>query len=213
MFKRLFGKFSRERERGVHKATVRIDFFPDDLAVPQIVWHQPQSLSSDIVVLGLYFYARILYELAEQNETRVAKELMAFVDQVRESILGEEEAVKRPLLPLGSVHLGETPNQAAPWRRYQADFYEFPDGSLRLDFQAGLGKEGFYLPAAFLAFLQSCLNELPEEDLKRLITVIGRLHAYYRYRKDFWDGAALFSGPAFALSAEEIAAQEEGTEA
>jgi hypothetical protein len=211
MFKRLFAKFSRER--GVHKATVRIDFFPDDLAVPQIVWHQPQNPNSDIVVLGLYLYARILYELAEFNEARVAKELMAFVNQVRESVLSEEDAVKRPLLPLGSVHLGEAPNQAAPWRRYQADFYEFPDGSLRLDFQAGLGKEGFYLPAAFLAFLQSCLIELPEESLKRLLTGIGRLHAYYRYRKDFWDGAALFGGPAFALGTEEIALEEGGTEA
>jgi hypothetical protein len=210
MLKRLLSRFSRERS--IHKATVRVEFYPQDLATPHIFWFQSQNQEHDTVVLGLFFYARILYELAELNETRVAKELMAFLDRVRDLIAAEEETPKRPQLPLGSVHLGPSPNQEPPLRHYQTNFYELQDGSVRLDFQASIGKEGFYLPAAFLVFIQSCINDLPEESLKQLITAIGRLHTYYRYRKDFWEGSALTAGPVFALGTEEIAATEAAKE-
>jgi hypothetical protein len=210
MLKRLLSRFSREHR--IHKATVQVDFYPQDLATPQIFWHQSQNQEHDTVVLGLFFYARILYELAELNETRVAKELMAFLEKVRDLVVEGEEPPKRPQLPLGSVHLGPSPNQEPPLRRYRTNFYELQDGSVRLDFQASIGKEGFYLPAAFLAFLQSCINDLPEETLKQLIAGIGRLHTYYRYRKDFWDGATLTAGPVFALGKEEIAPEEAAKE-
>jgi hypothetical protein len=211
MFKRLLSKFFRER--AVHKSTVRLDFFPQDLAVPHVFWHQSQDPEQDTTVLGLFLYARILYELAELNETRVAKELMAFLNKVRDLVLTEEGSVKRPQLPLGTVHLGQAPNQEPPSRHYKAEFYQVQDGSFRLDFQGSLGKEGFYLPAAFLVFLQSCINDLPEENLKQFITGLGRLHTYYQYRKDFWDGSALSVGPAFALGKEEIAPEEAAPEA
>ncbi|MDI6852791.1 MAG: hypothetical protein QME75_04205 [Deltaproteobacteria bacterium] len=204
MLKRLFSKFARERV--IHKSTMRVDFFAKDLAAPQTLWYQSQDMGSDIVILALHFYARILFELAELNETRVAKELMSFLDKVHDLVLTEDGAVKRPQLPLGAVHLGQAPNQEPPLRTYQADFYQIQDGSFRLDFKASLGKEGFYLPAAFLVFLQSCINDLPEDDLKQLIAALSRLHIYYRYRKDFWDSSALSGGPAFALGDEEIAA-------
>jgi hypothetical protein len=210
MLKRLLSRFARERS--IHKATVRIDFFPQDLAAPQVFWHQSQNQEHDTVVLGLFLYARILYELAELNETRVAKELMAFMDKVRDLVGSEEEAPKRPQLPLGAVHLGPAPNMEPPLRRYQADFYELQDGSARLDFQASIGKEGFYLPAMFLAFLQSSINDLPDKGLNQLVSGLGRLHTYYRYRKDFWDGSALTAGPAFALGKEEIATEEAAPE-
>ena len=206
MLKRLLSRFSRERR--IHKATVRVDFFPQDLAVPQFFWHESQNQEHDTVVIGMFLYARILYELAELNETRVAKELMAFLEKVRDLVGSEEETPKRPQLPLGSVHLGPAPNTEPPLRRYQADFYELQDGSVRLEFQASIGKEGFYLPAAFLAFLQSCINDLPDKSLEQLISGFGRLHTYYRYRKDFWDGTALTAGPVFALGKEEIASEE-----
>lgn len=210
MLKRLLSRFVRER--AIHKSTVRIDFYAGDLAVPYIIWHHSQVTETDPVALGLYFYARILYELAELNETRVAKELMAFLAKVRDLVLAGEEGLKRPQLPLGTVHLGPAPETEPPLRRYQADFYQNQDGTYRLDFQASIGKEGFYLPAAFLVFLQSCINDLPEASLRQLIAGIGRLHTYYRYRKDFWEGTALTAGPAFALGKEEIAAQEEASE-
>jgi hypothetical protein len=108
--------------------------------------------------------------------------------------------------------LGAAPNLEPPLRRYQAEFYELQDGSVRLDFQASIGKEGFYLPAAFLAFLQSCINDLQDQSLEELIACLGRLHTYYRYRKDFWDGTAFTAGPAFALGKEEIATEETAPE-
>ncbi len=211
MLKRLLSRFARDR--AIHKSTVRIDFYPGDLAVPHIVWHRRQVQDTDTVALGLHLYARILYELAELNETRVAKELMAFLEKVRDLVLTGEEVVKRPQLPLGSVHLGQAPEAEPPLRRYRADFYQTQDGTFRLDFQASIGKEGFYLPAAFLVFLQSCINELPDAALKQLVVAIGRLHTYYRYRKDFWEGTALTAGPAFALGKEEIGKEEEKPEA
>lgn len=211
MLKRLLSRFSRERR--VHKATVQVDFFPQDLAAPQIFWRQSQNQEHDTVILSLFLYARILYELAELNEIRVAKELMAFMDKVRDLVVSEEEIPKRPQLPLGSVHLGQAPDLEPPLRHYQADFYELQDGAVRLEFQASIGKEGFYLPAMFLAFLQSCINDLPDQDLEQLITCLGRLHTYYRYRKDFWDGTAIIAGPVFALGKEHIATEEALTEA
>jgi hypothetical protein len=205
MLRRLFSRFVRDR--AIHKCTLRIDFYPEDRAVLSIIWHQSAGQEPDTVILGLYFYARILFELAEANETRVAKELMTFLDKVRDLVLAEE-GVKRPQLPLGAVKLGDAPDQEPPLRRYQADFHQIPEGAIRLDFQASLGKEGFYLPAAFLVFLQSCINSLSDASLRQLITAIGRLHTYYRFRKDFWDSVALVDGPAFALGQEEIAGEE-----
>lgn len=210
MLKHLLSRFLRERS--IHKATVRVDFFSQDLAVPQVFWHQSENQDHDTIVLGLFFYARILYELAELNETRVAKELMAFIDKVRELVFSEQETPRRPQLPLGAVHLGLAPQTEPPRRRYQAEFFELQDGSVRLDFSASLGKEGFYLPAAFLVFLQSCINNLPKENLEQLISGLGRLHSYYRYRKDFWESTALTAGPAFALGTEKIAPGEAAPE-
>lgn len=211
MIKRLFSKFSRDR--GIHKATVHIDFFPQDLAVPSISWYHWQNQEQETVILSLFFYARILYELAELNETRVANELMAFLDQVRGLVLGDENSLKRPQLPLGSVQLGQAHQEQQPERRYRGEFFQFQDNNYRLDFEASLGKEGYYLPAAFLVFLQSCINNLPDENLKQLITRIGRLHTYYQYRKDFWDGTAITAGPVFALGSEEISTDEAALEA
>ena len=99
--------------------------------------------------------------------------------------------------------MGADPGQPAT-RSYQAEFYEFEVGGYRLDFQGSLGKEGYYLPGAFLALLQSCLDHLGDDALRRLTRGLVRLHLYYRYRRDFWEGGALTGGPVFALGTEEI---------
>jgi len=191
------------RDRGIHKTTVRVDFYAGNLAVPAVYWYHSRNPEEDSLILALHFYARILFELAEHNETRVAKELMGFVEQVRKSMHPEEGPIKRLKLPLGAVSMGEAP-PTAPERRYQVDFYRMQDGSYRLDFQGSVGKEGFYLPAAFLVFLQTCIDRLGDEALGRLLHCLGRLHDYYRYRRDFWDSTSLAAGPAFALGREEI---------
>ncbi|MCL6622045.1 MAG: hypothetical protein K6T55_08080 [Syntrophobacterales bacterium] len=199
------------RDRGLHKISVRVDFYAGNLAVPAVYWYNSQDQEGDTVLLALYLYARILFELAEQNETRVAKELMEFLDQVKGLVLTGEGPPKRPRLPLGAVSLGPAP-ATAPERRYQADFYQMQDGSYRLNFQGSVGKEGFYLPAAFLVFFQTCLDRLGDDALTRLIHCLGRLHDYYRYRRDFWDSTSLTAGPAFALGREEIRPEEPGEE-
>jgi hypothetical protein len=201
MLKRWLSRITRDR--GIHKTTVRVDFFPGHLAVPSIFWFNSQDQEGDTITLAVYFYARILFELAEQNETRVAKELMGFLNQVKGLVLAEAGPPKRPRLPLGAITLGTAP-LTAPERRYQADFYQFQDGSYRLDFKGSVGKEGFYLPAAFLVFLQSCLDRLEDQALIRLIHRLNRLHDYYHYRRDFWDSSTLTAGPACALGQEEI---------
>ncbi len=205
MLKNWLSRFTRKR--GIHKTTIRVDFFPEHLAVPSVFWYSSMDQENDTVILAVHFYARILYELAEQNETRVARELMEFLDQVQSLVITEEGPPKRPRLPLGPVTLGPAP-PTAPERRYQADFYQLQDGSHRLDFRGSVGKEGFYLPAAFLVFLQSCFDRLKDPALIRLIHCLSRLHAYYRYRRDFWDSTTLTAGPAFALGKEEIQKEE-----
>jgi hypothetical protein len=108
---------------------------------------------------------------------------------------------------LGQLQLTEASEQPA-LRTYQVELYEFQGGGYRLEFQGSLGKEGFYLPGAFLVLLQSCLDSLGDGSLRQLARGVVRLHLYYRYRRDFWDGGALTSGPLFALGTEEIRPEE-----
>ena len=65
MFKRLLERF--RQDRGLHKATVQVDFFPENQVTPQILWLSSNSPEADTVPLILHVYARILYELAELN--------------------------------------------------------------------------------------------------------------------------------------------------
>ncbi|MGO8761662.1 MAG: hypothetical protein ACLP2P_12795 [Desulfobaccales bacterium] len=201
MLKRLLERF--RQDRGLHKATVRVDFSPQNQVTPQISWLSSDSPEADTVPLVLLVYARILYELAELNEGRVARELIRFLDQVCARVLDGDGPPRRPRLPLGQLTMGADPGQPAT-RSYQAEFYEFEVGGYRLDFQGSLGKEGYYLPGAFLALLQSCLDHLGDDALRRLTRGLVRLHLYYRYRRDFWEGGALTGGPVFALGTEEI---------
>ena len=205
MIKRLLERF--RQDRGLHKATVRIDFFPENLVNPHIYWFRSQDPDTDAVPLLLFLYARILFELAELNEVRVARELIQFLDQVCRRILGNEGPPKRPRLPLGQLRL--TTEQAGPAvRTYQAEFFQLREGGYRLEYRGSLGKENFYLPGAFLALLQSCLDSLQDAPLRQLARAVGRLHEYYRLRRDFWDSGALISGPVFAMGQEELRSEE-----
>jgi len=118
-------------------------------------------------------------------------------------VLSDEGPPRRPRLPLGQLHLVN--DQALPaLRTYELEFYELPEGGYRVEYRGSLGKEGYYLPASFLAVLQSCLDHLEDQSLWQLARRLVRLHDYYRQRRDFWDGGALTSGPAYAMGAEEI---------
>ncbi|MFH1595533.1 MAG: hypothetical protein ABIG94_04070 [Pseudomonadota bacterium] len=205
MFKRILERF--RQDRGQHQATVRVDFFPQDQVAPHIVWHHSLDQESDTVSLVVFVYARILYELAELNETRVARELIEFLEQVCELVQAGAGRAKRPRLPLGQLKLVAEAVEP-PVRTYRAEFFQLSGGGHRLEFEGALGKESFYLPAAFLVLLQSCLESLNDEAVKRLARALVRLHAYYRYRRDFWDGGALAAGPVFALGPEELKPEE-----
>jgi hypothetical protein len=207
MIKRFWERF--RRDRGLHKASVHIDFFPEGKVRPSIFWHLSQDQENDTVPLVLYLYARVLYELAELNDVRVARELMGFVEQVCELVLAKDPP-SRIRLPLGELSLtGETSDQ--PLRSYQAELYQFQDGNFRMEFQGSIGKESFYLPAAFLVLLQSCLDNLGDNPLNMLARGLTRLHDYYRYRRDFWESTSLTAGPVFALGKEELRPQKTET--
>ncbi len=209
MIKRITGWF--RREPGLHKATVKIDFYQQDRVTPRIIWHRDGDREADTIAVVVFGYARILFELSELNEVRVARELMVFLDKVCQRVLAGSETPQRPHLPLGQLHLVKDPGLPAV-RSYQVDFYALPEGDYRMEYRGALGKEGFYLPGAFLALLQSCLDHLGDEALRQLARRLLRLHDYYRYRRDFWEGGALASAPAFALGKEEIRTQEAAPE-
>jgi len=210
MIKRILERF--RRDRGRRKATVRIDFFPQDQVTPHIFWHRGQNTDKDTITLVIHCYARFLYELAELNEVRVARELIGFLDQVCKRVLTDEGPPRRPHLPLGQLHLVNDPALPAV-RSYQVEFFELPGGGYRLEYRGSLGKEGFFLPGAFLALLQSCLDNLGDEPLRQLARSLERLHDYYRLRRDFWEGGSLISGPAYALGKEEIKPDDSGIDA
>ncbi len=209
MIKRIVECF--RRDRGLHKATVKIDFYPQDQVTPHIFWHRSQHPEKDTVPLVVFCYARFLFELAELNEVRVARELIAFLEQVCKRVLTDSGPPRRPHLPLGQLHLVNDPGVPAV-RTYQVELYEMPGRSYRLEYRGSLGKEGFYLPGAFLALLQSCLDHLGDDPLADLARSLGRLHDYYRLRRDFWDGGSLIAGPAYALGNEVLGTEEAGAE-
>lgn len=205
MINRILQRF--RQARGLHKATVKIDFFPEDQVAPQIFWHHSLNPEKDTIPLVVCGYARFLYELAELNELRVARELISFLEQVCKRVLTEAGPPRRVQLPLGQLRLVNEAGQPA-LRTYQLEFFEIAGGNYRLEYSGSLGKEGFYLPGAFLALLQSCLDHLGDDALRQLAQSLGRLHDYYRRRRDFWEGGALMSGPAYALGKEELRAEE-----
>jgi len=200
MIKRLQEFWERlRRDRGRIRATVRVDFYPNKTARSRVEWHDAGNQERDLVSLAIFFYARILFELAELNETRVANELITFISQVVGLVLTEDGPPNRPRLPMGELTLREEPPSGPASRSYRADFFQQEDGQYRLNFKGSLGKEGVYFPAAYVVFLQDCINGLDDEALHHLARSLGRLHDYYRFRKDFWEGTTLSAGPVFAL--------------
>lgn len=214
MIKRLQDFWERFRgDKGQLKATVRVEFYPNRTAYSSLVWHNSGAQEQDLVSLAIFLYARILYELAEINETRVAKELMGFLSQVADLVDTEAgEEPKRPRLPLGELSLPAEAPPEPPSRSYAADFFQHKDGQFRVSFQGSLGKEGVYLPTAFVVFLQYCIDRLPAEGLDRLAQSLARLHEYYKFRKDFWDSGSVNTAPVFALSNEKLSPQVEDVE-
>lgn len=213
MIKRLQDFWERVRgDKGRLKATVRVEFYPHRTAYSSLVWHDNGAQERDLVSLAIFLYARILYELAELNETRVAKELMSFLSQVAHLVMSEAKDPNRPRLPLGELSLPEQAPSEPPSRSYAADFFQHKDGQFSVSFQGSLGKEGVYLPTAFVVFLQYCINRLSNEGLERLAQSLSRLHEYYKFRKDFWDSASVSTAPVFALGTEKLSPKMEDEE-
>ena len=209
MIKRLQEIWERLRpNRGRLKATVEVDFFPNKAARSRVNWQDTLPQDRDTVTLAIFFYARILFELAELNETRVANELITFLSQVVDLVHTDDGPPNRPRLPMGELTIQEEDLSEPPNRSYRADFFHQEDSQYRLDFKGSLGKEGVYLPATYVVFLQECINDLDDEALHRLAQSLGRLHDYYKLRKDFWESAALTAGPVFALSTVQLAPEE-----
>jgi len=201
MIKRLQELLGRWRgDRWRHKATIQVDFYPNKTARSLVDWQDSPASERDLVSLAVFLYARILYELAELNETRVAHELIAFLSQVVDLVLTGEDVPNRPRLPMGELTLQNEVTLEPPSRSYQADFFQQQEGQYRMDFKGSLGKEGVYLPATYVVFLQDCINGMDDGALRRLAQSLARLHEYYKVRKDFWEGSALSAGPVFALS-------------
>ncbi|MCL4500263.1 MAG: hypothetical protein M1438_00210 [Deltaproteobacteria bacterium] len=205
MIKRILERF--RRDRGLHKATVKIDFYPQGQVTPHIIWHRSQHPEQDTIPLVAFSYAHFLFELAELNEVRVARELIAFLEKVCKRVLTDSGPPGRPHLPLGQLRLVDDPEMPAV-RTYQVEFFAMPGNNYRVEYRGSLGKEGFYLPGAFLALLQSCLDHLGDDPLRQLARALERLHAYYRLRRDFWDGGSLISGPAYALGKGDLREEE-----
>lgn len=203
--KKLFGFFSQERE--TLKGRVFIHFLEEDVVVPQVEWQAGQMTDEDWIRFSVFYYARIMFELAELNETRVARELMNFVSQIGSRLVHPVKTAGKMRIPLGKLRLGETLSQPSQ-RVYEAELYATKTGVFRLEFKSIIGKEKFYLPASFLTLLQYAILHIQEDRLESLARVLTRLNQYYRYKRDFWNSAALAEGPSFALGHETITAPD-----
>jgi hypothetical protein len=198
---KLFGFFDRDRE--TLKGKVLIHFLEDDQVVPLMEWNTGQIGDDDWIRFILFYYARIMFELAELNETRVARELMNFVAQISDRLANPAKSSARMQIPLGKLRLGQDLSQPSS-RIYQATLYAKRNGSHRLEFVSMIGKEKFYLPASFLVLLQFGIMNINEDNQAQLARGLARLNQYYRYKRDFWNSAALTEGPSFALGNETL---------
>ena len=193
IMRNLFSFLKRERDKTLCR--VKINFLPDDKVVPRVEWRHGQGQTQDWLKLLLFFYARIIFELAELNENRVARELMDFVEQISRRL----QAGGPPLqIPLGKLQFTQELGQPSH-RLYQARLLAKKKGDPHLELEGAFGKEKFYLPASFLALLQLALLNLDDAGRLRLAQCLGRLHDYYRFKRDFWDSQALQAGPLFAI--------------
>ncbi len=200
MIKKLFGRIRQNRE--ILKCRASIHFSRDDVVSPHLAWLKSQDPGRDTVKFIIYYYARILFELAELNETRVANELIDFIKRIAGRLASNGSAGKLQI-PLGKLRFSMEPGEPAK-RVYEALFFEKQHGRHRLEFTNVIGKENFFLPASLLACLQLAINILTVEQLAFLATSLERLHQYYRYRRDYWEGTSLVEGPSFALGHETI---------
>lgn len=192
-----------QRDQEVLKCQAQVQFTRDDMVSPHISWLKTQDPARDTVIFIVYYYARILFELAELNETRVANELLEFVKRISARLTHTGNGNAKLQIPLGKLRFSPELTQPAQ-RVYESHFYEKPQGRHRLEFHNVIGKENFYLPASFLALLQLAINSLAPDQLAFLARSLERLHQYYRYRRDYWEGTSLAEGPVFALSTETI---------
>ena len=202
--KKIFGFFNRDRE--TLKGKVLIHFLDDDQVVPRMEWSAGQIEDEDWIRFILFYYARIMFELAELNETRVARELMNFVTQISGRLANPTKNSGKMQIPLGKLRLGQDLDQPSNRsnRIYQAMLYVKRSGSHRLEFDSMIGKEKFYLPASFLVLLQFGIMNIKEEYQAQLARGLARLNQYYRYKRDFWNSTSLTEGPNFALGNETI---------
>jgi hypothetical protein len=140
------------RDRGRLKATVRVDFYPHKAARAAVEWRDAAPADRDLVPLAIFFYARILYELAELNETRVANELITFLSQVVDLVLAGEDAPHRPRLPLGELQLQTEETPEPPSRSYRADLFSCRTASAGWIFPAAWGRKGcIYRPPTWFS--------------------------------------------------------------
>jgi hypothetical protein len=199
--KKLFGFLDRNRE--TLKGRVLIHFLEDDQVVPLMEWQTGHMGDDDWIRFILFYYARIMFELAELNETRVARELMQFVSQISDRLGNPAKSSGKIQIPLGKLRLAEELSHPSN-RIYQAALYAKKSGMYRLDFESMIGKEKYYLPASFLVLLQSGIRRIQENHLEQLARGLTRLNQYYRYKRDFWNSVALTEGPSFALGNDTI---------
>lgn len=199
--KKLFGFLNRDRE--TLKGRVIIHFLDDDQVVPKMEWQAGQMGDDDWIRFILFYYSRIMFELAELNETRVARELMQFVSQISDRLANPAKSSGKMQIPLGKLRLGEELSHPST-RVYQAALYAKKSGANRMDFESMIGKEKFYLPASFLVLLQYGIRRIQADHLEQLARGLARLNQYYRFKRDFWNSIALTEGPSFALGNETI---------
>lgn len=180
-----------------------VHFFEDDQAVPHIEWHAGKMKDDDWIRLVVFYYAHVMFELAELNETRVARELMNFVTRISDRISNSAKTSGRIKIPLGKIRVGQEISQPGN-RIYQAALFAKKSGAGRMEFAGVIGKEKFFLPASFLVLLQSAIFQIQEGRLEELSRRLTRLNQYYRYKRDFWNSVVLTEGPAFALGNEPV---------
>lgn len=190
--------FRRDRERII--CGISIHFLPDDQVVPLVDWRLKPVQERDWLQLLLFFYARIVFELAELNENRVARELMDYVKQIGQRLAEQGSLIQ---IPLGKLRFGQELRQAS-LRTYKGRLLANRKGDCRLELEGAIGKEKFYLPASFLALLQLGINSLSEGGRMELANRLERLHRYYRFKRDFWDSRAVVAGPLYALGNEKL---------
>ena len=191
--------------------TVKIKFYGEDKTSVNYETDITDTEFIDHSKIELFsmYYAKTLYNLGKGEHADLLIEYVqkatdgsikrAFVENKKtEELSIVKSEIKRPHIlgtgqKLVNLELGQET------KTYTGELYQKSDGLLTIQTHMDWGREGYYVPASAIMFLQYLINSLPEIMLAYLMTILNFMNKYYREMGNYSDIHSIVDAPTFGL--------------